>query len=170
MSSGLGNTGRKGRGRREALIDQMQFLGEMASTETALFHQAAAAKCGLGITDLKTVSILLQEGPMTAGQIAERLSLTTGAVTNVMDRLERAGLVKRDRDANDRRKVIVVVNRGKLATVDDVYRSMGEAFAKLLQTYSTEELAFLVQYFQASIELTKQEIAKLSDSDSEVKR
>src|SRR5689334_8116357 len=104
MSSGLGKPGGKGRGRREALMNQMQFLGEMASTETALFHQAAAAKCGLGITDLKTVSILLQEGPMTAGQIAERLSLTTGAVTNVIDRLEREDLVKRDRDANDRRK------------------------------------------------------------------
>jgi DNA-binding MarR family transcriptional regulator len=165
MSSILGNTGRKGRGRREALIDQMQFLGQMASTETALFHQAAAAKCGLAITDLKTVSILLQEGPMTAGQIAERLSLTTGAVTNVIDRLEREDLVQRAPDANDRRKVIVTVKRENLTLPDQVYRSMGEAFDKLLRTYSTEELAFLVQFYQASIELTKQEIAKLNNSD-----
>jgi len=148
--------------RREALMNQLQFLGQMFSTETALFHQAAATKFGLGITDMKTVSILLQEGPMTAGQIAQRLSLTTGAVTNVIDRLTRRDIVKRVPDAKDRRKVIVTVNPTALATTDNVYRSIGEAFSKLLGKYSTEELEFLVQYQQAAIELTKQEIAKLT--------
>lgn len=148
---------------REVLIDQLQFLGQMASTETALFHQVAAAKCGLGITDMKTVSILLQEGPMTAGQIAQRLSLTTGAVTNVIDRLERRDIVKRAPDAKDRRRVIVTVNPKALVSTDEVYRSIGEAFSKVLGTYSTEELEFLVRYHQASIEITKQEIAKLTN-------
>ena len=153
--------------RREALIDQLQFLGQMASTETALFHQVAAAKCGLGITDMKTISVLLQEGPMTAGQIAQRLSLTTGAVTNVIDRLQRRNIVERVPDAKDRRRVIVTVNPEALTTTDNVYRSIGEAFSKLLGTYSTEELKFLMQYHQASIELTKQEIAKLANSEGE---
>ena len=147
---------------RKILMSQMQFLGQMASTETALFHQAAAAKFGLGITDMKTVSTLLQEGPMTAGRLAQRLNLTTGAVTNVMDRLEQRNFAKRAPDAKDRRKVIVTVNQKKLTTTDNVYRSMGEAFEKLLETYSTQELEFLVQYYQASIELTKLEIAKLN--------
>src|SRR5437762_11365669 len=89
---------------RKALMGQMQFLGQRASTETALFHQAAAAKWGLGITDTKTISVLLQEGPMTAGQLGRRLSLTTGAVTNVIDRLERRGMVRRTSDAKDRRR------------------------------------------------------------------
>ncbi len=147
---------------RRALMGQMQFLGQMASTETALFHQAAAAKLGLGITDTKTISVLLQEGPMTAGQLGRRLSLTTGAVTNVIDRLERRGIVKRASDGKDRRKVIVTVNEKRLVTADRVYRSVGKAFERLLATYATEELEFLVRYFQASIELTKQEIAKLA--------
>ncbi len=67
--------------RRKALIDRMQNLGQMASAETALNHQSAAAKNGLGITDMRTASTLMQEGPVTAG----RLSLTTGTVTNVID-------------------------------------------------------------------------------------
>src|SRR5438876_108001 len=124
---------------RKALMGQMQFLGQRASTETALFHQAAAAKLGLGITDTKTISVLLQEGAMTAGQLGRRLSLTSGAVTNVIDRLERRGIVQRASDAKDRRKVIVTVNENKLAAADKVYRSVGK-----------------------SIELTKQEIAKLA--------
>jgi DNA-binding MarR family transcriptional regulator len=146
---------------RKALMSQMQFLGQMSSTETALFHQAAAAKLGLGITDMKTVSTLLQEGPMTAGQLAQRLNLTTGAVSNVIDRLEQRNFAKRTTDAKDRRKVIVAVNQKKLDAADNVYRSMGEAFEKLLETYSTKELEFLVQFYQASIELTNLEIAKL---------
>ena len=147
---------------RKWLLSQMQFLGQMASTETALFHQAAAAKCSLGITDLKAISTLLQEGPMTAGQLGQRLNLTTGAVTNVIDRLEQRNFVKRAPDVRDRRKVIVTINPKSLTTVDDVYRSMGEAFEKLLETYSTQELEFLTHFYQASIELTKSEIEKLN--------
>ncbi|SRR6059058_3597164 len=162
MARAAKQAGRKDGERRKALVGQMQFLGQMASTETALFHQAAAAKLGLGITDTKTISVLLQEGAMTAGQLGRRLSLTSGAVTNVIDRLERRGIVQRASDAKDRRKVIVTVNENKLAAADKVYRSVGKAFERLLATYATAELEFLVRYLQASIELTKQEIAKLA--------
>lgn len=163
MSESHDIAGDKERARRKALSGQLQFLGQMASTETALFHQAAAAKYGLGITDMKTLSALQQEGPMTAGQLAKRLSLTTGAVTNVIDRLQRKDFVKRLPDAEDRRKVIITVNHEKLATGENIYLSMGEAFEQLYATYSTEQLEFLVQYFQAQIELNKQEIAKLAN-------
>lgn len=152
--------------RRAALIDQLQFLGQMASTETALFHQMAAARYGLGITDMKMIAILQQEGSMTAGQIAKRLSLTTGAVTNVIDRLERRSLVRREPDAHDRRKVIVVVDQEQSTAIGDPYRSIGATFDTLFRTYSTEELEFLVRYSQAAIELTRQEIAKLSDNEA----
>src|SRR5262245_50308141 len=140
----------------------MQLLGEMASTETALFHQVAAAKVGLGITDMKALSALVLEGPMTAGQLTKRLSLTTGAVTSVIDRLERQRLVRRMPDPTDRRKVIVAVNEQTLASGDNIYRSMGTAFGELLAGYSTEQLEFLVRFYRAQIELTKREIAKLT--------
>lgn len=167
MSRESGNKNSIGSDRRKVLIKQLQLLGEVASTETALFHQVAAAQYGLGITDMKTLSILIQEGPMTAGDIGNRLSLTSGSVTTLIDRLERQDLVKRQPHATDRRKVIVIVNQEKLAAGDNVYRSMGEAFARLLETYTTEQLEFLVQFYQASIEVTKQEIAKLANNDDE---
>jgi DNA-binding MarR family transcriptional regulator len=148
--------------KRRDLMNQMQYLAQTASTETALFHQAAAAKLGLGITDLKTVSTLLQEGPMTAGQLAKRLNLTTGAVSNVIDRLEQGKFANRTPDTKDGRKVIVTVNQEKLSSTNNVYRSMGEAFEKLLETYSMEELEFLVRFYNSTIDLTKLEIAKLN--------
>ena len=162
MSRGSGNKNWNDSERRRALIEQLQFLGEVASTETALYQQAAAAKYGLGITDMKTLSILMREGPMTAGEIGNRLSLTSGSVTTLIDRLERQDLVERQAHPTDRRKVIVTVNQAKLASGDNVYRSMGEAFAGLLETYTTEQLEFLVQFHQATLEMTKKEIAKLA--------
>jgi DNA-binding MarR family transcriptional regulator len=136
---------------REALMEELQFLGQMASTETALFHHTAAAKNGLGITDSKTISTLIQEGPMTAGEIAKRLSLTTGAVTSVIDRIEKAGFATRVADPKDRRKVIVHVDAKKLQTMSNVYDSIGETFQKLLTGYTTEQLEFLVAYYKVSI-------------------
>ncbi len=150
--------------RRAALNAELVVLGEVASTESALFHQTAAARYGLGITDMKALGALLQEGPMTAGQLARRLSLTTGAVTSVIDRLARRDLVTREPDTRDRRKVIVVANQARLAAGENVYRSIGEAFSRLHDTLTTEQLEFLVRYHQKSIELTKQEIAKLAKS------
>ena len=102
---------------------------------------------------------------MTAGEIGKRLGLTSGSVTTLIDRLEQQELVKRQPHAKDRRKVIITVNQERLAAETNVYRSMGEAFATLLGTYTTEQLEFLVQFYQASIEVTKQEIAKLASSD-----
>ncbi|HLC06005.1 MAG TPA: MarR family transcriptional regulator [Anaerolineales bacterium] len=154
--------GKQETARRSELIDQLKILSEVASTETALFHQEAAAALGLGITDMKTLSILLQEGPMTAGQISRRLSLTTGAVTNLIDRLEGRGLVERQRDQKDRRKVIVSVNEGNLQAGESPYVSIGKGFARQLATYSTAELEFLVSYHEQTIELTREEIAKLA--------
>lgn len=153
------------RNRRKALAEQLYTLGEVASTETALFHQAAAAKYGLGITDMKTLSVLMQEGPMTAGRLAQRLSLTTGAVTNVIDRLQRRGFVSRAPDPDDRRKVIVIVNQEALASSGNVYLSIGQAFSELFETYTTEQLEFLVRFYQASIELNRREIEKLAKGE-----
>ncbi len=112
---------------------------------------------------MKTVSVLLQEGPLTAGQISKRLSLTTGAVTNVIDRLERRELLKREPDGTDRRKVVVSVRREKITAFDDVYRSMGEAFQRCCGATSIRQLEFLVRHNQMTIDLTKREIAKLGD-------
>lgn len=162
FSTGDADANNQERRHRAELFAQLQVLGETSSTEMALFHQAAAAKYGLGITDMKALGALMQEGPMTAGQIAKRLSLTSGAVTSLIDRLERRDMVKRAPDPNDRRKVIVVPNLETLASGENVYLSMGGAFYRLYETYTTEQLEFLVQYLQASIELNKQEIAKLA--------
>jgi len=161
MSSANAKNSNNDKSVRESLKDEMQFLGQMLSTETALFHSTAAEKNGLTITDMKTISTLMQEGPKTAGEIAERLSLTTGAVTSLIDRLERVGIVERTSDPKDRRKVIVKIIPDKIGRTGHVYESMGKNFGNMLEHYTTEQIEFLVRYYKDSVELTKKEIAKL---------
>ena len=61
------------------------------STVTILFHQAIADRLGMNVTDHKCAGILSRSGPITAGELARRTGLTTGAITGVIDRLEQAG-------------------------------------------------------------------------------
>jgi MarR family transcriptional regulator, organic hydroperoxide resistance regulator len=154
--------------RREALIEKLLYLGEATSTETAVFQQTAAAQLGLGVTDMKLLSILLREGPKTAGEIASRLGLTSGSVTTLIDRLEHRDLVRRQAHGEDRRKVVVKVNQDKLSSGENIYRSMGMAFANLLGSYTTEQLEFLVQFYETTLEITKKEIAKLAKHQEKV--
>lgn len=161
MSSDFPKKSKNDQGRRKGLRDELQYLGQMASTETALFHQKAAEHYDMGITDIKAMSILLQEGSMTAGELATRLVLTTGAITNLIDRLEKRGLVRREADPDDRRRVIVHASLQKLQDGGNIYESIGETFDKLAQDYSTAQLELLVDFYKKSIELTKQEIARL---------
>jgi DNA-binding MarR family transcriptional regulator len=149
--------------KREELISRLQLLGEQESTENAMFHQAAAASYGLGITDMKALQIVLREGPQTAGQLAARLRLTTGAVTSVLDRLERESLIVRSPDSDDRRKIIVTANSDALAERDNVYRSIGDAYAAMQRRFTTSELEFLVRYYEASIQVIRREIARLTE-------
>src|SRR5262249_43014336 len=65
------------------------------SAATIMFHQAVADRLGMNVTDHKCADILERNGPMTAGELAERTGLTTGAITGVIDRLEKAGFVRR---------------------------------------------------------------------------
>lgn len=151
---------------RDRLIKRLEYLGQATSTETALFHQTAAAAYGLGITDMKALSFLIQDGPHTAGQLKTALHLTTGAITNLIDRLEKRHFVAREADLNDRRKVIVVANLKQLTASKNVYESIGNTYRKFHETLPTSELDILVRYFEQSLELTRQETVALQDNQT----
>src|ERR1700732_2831376 len=96
-------------GKREEFTRELrQFTGLNAS-----FFRLAAARIGMAVTDMQVTDILHSTGPSTAGQLADLTGLTTGAITRILDRLEEARLVRRERDPNDGRKVIVRLERGK---------------------------------------------------------
>src|SRR5918994_2391650 len=91
------------------IIDRFREM----STETIMFHQAVADELGLNITDHKCLDLIHRFGSMPAGRLAELTGLTTGAVTGIIDRLEKAGYARRANDPNDRRRTIVEPIRNK---------------------------------------------------------
>ncbi|HJU94683.1 MAG TPA: MarR family transcriptional regulator [Nitrososphaera sp.] len=149
--------------KREEIIQAIIEKRREMSTETIMFHQSVADVLGLHITDHKCIDLIRQYGAMPAGRIAELTGLTTGAVTGIIDRLEKAGYVRRANDPKDRRRTIVEPIRNKKweRKIEAVFIPFHERMHKLLSSYSDSELAFLLDVLTKSIEQTREESKKL---------
>ena len=94
---------------RAALMQELEHAMRRSSAQGVIFGQTVANVAGISSSDLECLDFLNLEGRVTAGRLAEVTGLTTGAITGVVDRLEKAGLVRRERDESDRRKVFIAV-------------------------------------------------------------
>ncbi|QJU54289.1 hypothetical protein SCB71_14170 [Herbiconiux sp. KACC 21604] len=92
----------------------------------------------------------------------ERLAVTSGAVTGVIERLSREGIARREVDPLDRRRAVVSVDLDGLAGRENVYLSIGRAFEELYSGYTLDELAFLERHLRASVEITRAETQALA--------
>jgi DNA-binding MarR family transcriptional regulator len=134
------------------------------SAATILFHQAVADRLDMNITDHKCADILERTGAMTAGELAQRTGLTTGAITGVIDRLERAGFVRRAADPRDRRRVVVEPILEQMERViGPLFESMGQAAAELCARYSTRELAVIRDFTARANQMALEETHKLRE-------
>jgi len=116
------------------------------SAWTHVYQEAVARVLNLNNTD-HTCLHLLKTGPMTPGELAVATNLTTGAVTSVLDRLERRGFVKRAHDSEDRRRIIVSVDIEKLKReVAPLFNCLEQGFTDLCSGYNEEQITFLIDY------------------------
>src|SRR5262249_20342257 len=116
----------------------------------ASYFRAAAARSGVTVTDLQVIDLLQSAGPSTARQLADLTGLTTGAITGMLNRLEEAGLVRRERDPTDGRKVIVRLTSGKEERHETgpLFASMETAWDELVSHYDVEQMAFLLEFLK----------------------
>jgi DNA-binding MarR family transcriptional regulator len=125
---------------RDVLVARLvRSLGRTAA-QHALFAQAAAAQLGVAPTDLECLALLEDLGPASAGQLAEVLNLTTGAITGVIDRLVAAGFVARESDPSDRRRVIVRPVPSRMADLAGAYAPVLGSMAMALRDASDPDL------------------------------
>ncbi|WP_051470122.1 MarR family transcriptional regulator [Fischerella sp. PCC 9605] len=150
--------------KRAELIDALSQAGRKLSTRTVMFHSAIAQRVGLSTTDHKALDILIRTGPITAGQLAELTGLTTGAITGVIDRLEKVGFVRREKVSNDRRRVLIqpLEERADLA-IAPLFDSFSQAMAELYSRYSDQELAVVLDFMIRSTTILQEETAKLQE-------
>lgn len=131
---------------RAALLQELEEAMRRSSAQGVLYGQAVANMAGIANSDLECMDILYLEGRVTAGRLAEVTGLTTGAITGVVDRLEKAGLVRRERDDADRRKVFIAVVPEAAMKIGQFYVPMQQAMEKVFNAYSDEELRLLLRF------------------------
>ena len=129
-----------------ALLQELEEAMRRSSAQGVLYGQAVANVAGIANSDLECMDILYLEGRVTAGRLAEVTGLTTGAITGVVDRLEKAGFVRRERDETDRRKVFITVVPETAKRIARFYDPMHDAMMKVLNAYSEDELRLLLRF------------------------
>lgn len=137
---------------RDELTGQIELDIRQVIALAILFNYAVAERAGLNARDSQVLGLVQMHGPLTAGQIAAMADLPSGTVTGVVDRLEASGLVTRDRDPHDRRKVIVTVDNERLAR--DLMPQYAEQSARLrsvLAGYDLGELATIQDFLAKTI-------------------
>jgi DNA-binding MarR family transcriptional regulator len=135
----------------------------------ASFFRAAAARIEMTDTDMQVIDLLESTGEATAGQLANLMGLTTGTFTAILNRLEKAGLVRRERDPNDGRRVIVRLAKGADGgqEMGPLFASLGKAWEELAANYDDEHKAFLLEFLQRSNALARDEIARLRETSAD---
>jgi DNA-binding MarR family transcriptional regulator len=131
---------------RQALSAQVR--GWQADQE--LFDSTVADAAGMNRTDWRCLDLLGTRGPLTAGQLADAMRLTSGAVTGLIDRLEAAGLVRRVRDGSDRRRVIVELSDEVARRAAPVYGPLIRDSDAALEAFTNDEIETILRYLAAT--------------------
>lgn len=144
---------------------QQKLLHELRqnSARAVMFHQLISEKMGLNATDHKCLDFLNRTGPVTAGQLAQLTGLTTGAITSVIDRLEQAGYVIRDKDPNDRRRVVVKSVPEGSARISPLFQSVAQSTLQIISQYTDEELQLILNFIKQCNDMTLAEMNKLKE-------
>jgi DNA-binding transcriptional ArsR family regulator len=159
-----------GQHKRKELEHLVGFvIGRELGARSILFHQALANLAGVSVTDLKCLDYVDRKGDVTAGDLAQLTGLTTGAITAAIDRLEKAGLAKRERSERDRRKVFIrLCPSPAMARLLPFYEALGRESAQMVTRYSTQQLKTIKDFCERCIDiLRRQTEAVLSSSKAE---
>ena len=133
----------------ESALREDVMAGLLTFISGVVLHNVEAARrLGLGGSDAQFVGLLQAHGPLTPGKLAELSGLTTGTVTGVLDRLERAGFVRRERDSNDRRKVLVVPTEDGTARLMSAYAGHGAYTERVLASRTPDELRVIAAFLR----------------------
>lgn len=150
---------------RDQVMQALAIQFRYVSANSVLFSQVVADKVGLHPTDTECLDYLLLNGASTAGQLATLTGLTTGAVTAVIDRLEKAGYVKRAHDPKDRRKVLVTPNEEKAyGEIGHYSMRMQEVFDAACEDMTNEELAAILRFMAKANSLAAEAIASVRNA------
>jgi DNA-binding MarR family transcriptional regulator len=153
-----------GEARSEKILRLEREVRLMSSFD-ALFSQAVGERVGMHSTDIETMDLLNTLGPMTAGELSQRTGLSSGATTRLIDRLERAGFVRRRHDEVDRRRIIIDVVPENCEALAQCFVPMAEGMLELWESFTDDELDVITEFVRRSNAIVSKLNARMRAGD-----
>ncbi|PZG21302.1 MarR family transcriptional regulator [Micromonospora craterilacus] len=139
--------------RRELLVAEITAELRRYCGDAQHVGHAFAGQHGLNATDLQALIAVMDAElagePLTPGRLGEQLDLSSGSVTALIDRLERAGHIRRDRDTTDRRKILLHYADRGAALATDFFRPLGERTDQVMAGFRDDELEVVYRFMTA---------------------
>ena len=152
---------------RNAAVNAVVRALRQVNIQGSAFGQTVAIRLGLSESDVEALELLIDNGAATAGRLAERMGLSTGAVTRLIDRLEQSGYVRRVADPVDRRRVVVEVIPDKMADILPLLERVGRASTAEIGRYTDAQLQLIGDFLSRMADVTRAEAAKVRDTDGD---
>jgi len=133
---------------RRRLITTIKGSLRELSNQLSLLNHHVSTRVDLKDVDLDCLELINRQGPMSPSDLARSAGLHPATMTGILDRLERAGWVVRERDPSDRRAVLVGVRRDRGGELFRLYAGMNTAMDQLCATYSDEQLELLADFLR----------------------
>ena len=133
------------------------------ATAVITFHETLARKAGMSAAETRCLGVLGRMGVATPGQLAQETGLTTGAITGIVDRLEKAGYAQREPNPDDRRSLLIrPANQDKVNQIlGPIYESLRTAMTEMASHYTPEQLEVIARYLEDTTAVLRSETAKL---------
>ena len=144
-------------------INTSRNLGRELATAVITFHETVARRLNMSAAESRCLGVLNDLEVATPGQLAQATGLTTGAITGIVDRLEKAGYASREPNPNDRRSLLIRIRQPeKIGQIlGPIYGSLSAAMTDMASQYTPEQLEVIGRYLDQTINVLKAETEKL---------
>jgi DNA-binding MarR family transcriptional regulator len=146
---------------KQDLVERVNLVARGYGISTVLFRNLVGQRLGVNVTDMECLGLLFFQGIASPSELARYTGLTSGATTAMLDRLERAGLIQRRPNPQDRRGTLIVLLQSGAERVAPWFASVRQAQDELVSGYSEAELQVIADFFERSTAMWEQERQKL---------
>jgi DNA-binding MarR family transcriptional regulator len=147
--------------RKNDLVKQVNMSAREYGISTVLFRHVVGEILGVNVTDMECLALIFFKGLATPSELSRYTGLTSGATTAMLDRLEKAHLIERQPNPQDRRGTLIVLTNERTEEVGAMFASGREAIDKLTLSYSESELELIADYFRKLVVVWEEEREKL---------
>ena len=150
---------------KDDLVQQVNMTANEYGISQVLFRHAVGGILGVNLTDMECLALIFFKGLSSPSELARYTGLTSGATTAMLDRLEKAHLIERRRNPQDRRGTLIVLTNERTQEIGAMFASGREAINRLTSSYSESELETIADYFRKLVVVWEEEREKLELRD-----